>query len=393
MVFRRSPDLRDSIVAYIRRARILRQIQSNKANRADKLDRVYLIVTVVVATIVSVIGFAGTDRIAALLGGESQGESLRPFVEAVFNVAVLLVLVATLVGLVFRFGEHANRHYRSLEVLTDFMRDCTDQVALHDGRMLRIRPRDLDIVRTRYKGILATLPPSSDKEYAKAKTDDANKRQLSSGEPGASPEIVPKSSGNRVATPELLPRHKRSRDNLLAVRQVAGILTADETRMAALRALRSELGSSAWIAGGFVREAIWDSISGRSSTPPRDDVDVIYFDRRDTSKDAERALQERLVKRAPAVRWSVKNQARMHLVNGDEPYKSLEDAVAHFPETASAVAVQTGRSRLTVLAPIGLKDLVELRVRKTPIASESSFRRRRAQVASSGRWPLLDVVD
>jgi len=382
--------MRDAVDAYVRRARVLRQIQSNKANSADRSERAYLVVTVIVATIVSVIGFAGARRISAFLGLDTAPLDGAPIIETIFNIAVLAILVATLVGLVFRFGERANRHYRSLEVLTDFMRDCTDQVAMHDAGVRRIRPSDLDLVRTRYKGILSTLPPSTDKEYEKAKSDDAKKTARSTGRAASAPTRTAASTSN--LTPVLLPRRMRSRTNVLAARYVAEVLIADPTRINALSVLYDEFGRSAWIAGGFVREAVWDALAGLAPSEPRDDVDVIYFDPSDTTKDAERAIQARLTSRAPSVRWSVKNQARMHRVNGDDAYPSLEGAVKMYPETATAVAVQIRGRRLVVLAPLGLKDLVELRLRRNPRADAAAFERRRSQIASNGRWPLLEII-
>lgn len=392
MKFRGRSQLRDAVDAYVRRARVLRQIQSNKAHAADQWERGYLVVTVVIATVVSVIGFAGAERIASFMSAAAPVDEVTPIVESIFNIAVLLILVATLVGLVFRYGERANRHYRSLEVLTDFMRDCTDQVAMHDSGVRRLRSTDLDIVRTRYKGILTTLPPSTDGEYEKAKADDARKRNRSETATNSETTAAPPRQG-RPTAPMLLPRRARTRSDLLAARRVADILAADARRTAALRALDDELGSLAWIAGGFVREAVWDSLAGLPATSPRDDVDVIYFDPRNTTKDAERAMQDRLGSRAPLVRWSVKNQARMHHVNGEEAYASLEDAIARYPETASAVAVQIRGGRLRILAPVGLEDLIELRLRRNPSADRVAFERRRPQIESRGRWSLLEVID
>lgn len=390
-MFRGRSQLRDAVHAYVGRARVLRQIQSNKANAADKWERGYLVVTVVIATVISVIGFAGAERIASLLSAIVPAEQAIPSVESIFNVAVLLILVVTVVGLVFRYGERANRHYRSLEVLTDFMRDCTDQVVMHDSNVRRLRPTDLDIVRTRYKGILTTLPPSTDREYKKAKADDAKKRETSaSGRGGETVAAWPR--GGAFKAPKLLPRKARTRFNMRAARRVAYILVTDARRAAALRALEDEFGSRAWIAGGFVREAVWDSLAGLPAVSPRDDVDVIYYDPNNTTKGAERAMQGRLAARAPSVRWSVKNQARMHLVNGEEAYASLEDAIARYPETASAVAVQLSRGRVRVLAPHGLRDLVEFRLRHNPSADKAAFERRLPQIASRGRWSLLEII-
>ncbi|WP_165307445.1 nucleotidyltransferase family protein [Agromyces binzhouensis] len=382
--------MRDAVDAYVRRARVLRQIQSNKASRAQRLEVWYLVITVLVATLVSVIGFAGVDRIAELLApAPTDALDLVPAVETVFNIAVLVVLIATLVGLVFRFGERANRHYRSLEVLTEFMRDCTDLVEMHDARERTINGSDLDQIRTRYKGVLATLPPSTDKEYEKAKNDAVQKRLRSIAAPTSRGEVNPSMLRKVVVRPSRM----QSRASKVDARRVASLLRRDPLRIAALRAVHEELGSRAWITGGFLREGVWDAIEGRPIESPRDDVDVIYFDRRDTTKDAERALQKRLDEREPRIRWSVKNQARMHSINGDKPYDSLADAVSRFPETASAVAVQLNSRGFRFLAPIGMDDLRRMRLRPNARANRAAYERRRPQVEGAGRWSLLEVVE
>jgi hypothetical protein len=64
--------------------------------------------------------------------------------------------------------------------------------------------------------------------------------------------------------------------------------------------------------------------------------------------------------------WSVKNQARMHQRNADEPYRSAVDAMSYWPETATAIGVRlSDRSVIEVAAPFGLDDLFELAVRPT----------------------------
>ncbi|PLC63479.1 hypothetical protein B9P82_13400 [Citrobacter sp. L55] len=70
--------------------------------------------------------------------------------------------------------------------------------------------------------------------------------------------------------------------------------------------------------------------------------------------------------RSAQIDWSVKNQARMHQRNGDYPYTSTRNALLHWPETATAIAVRLGKEGLDITAPYGLSDLFELRLRPTP---------------------------
>ena len=85
-----------------------------------------------------------------------------------------------------------------------------------------------------------------------------------------------------------------------------------------------------WIGAGLIRNAVWDELHGICSGPTLDaDVDVVYFDSADPRKGRDAAIEARLIERVPETKWSVHNQARMHVRNGDSPYLDLEDAIRH----------------------------------------------------------------
>ena len=75
---------------------------------------------------------------------------------------------------------------------------------------------------------------------------------------------------------------------------VAGIIAQDPVGMKQLRAARA-LALPDWcIAAGFVRNRVWDHLHGIS--PPREppDIDVLYYDAADLSKEREAAYEKRL---------------------------------------------------------------------------------------------------
>jgi hypothetical protein len=116
-----------------------------------------------------------------------------------------------------------------------------------------------------------------------------------------------------------------------------------------------------WIAAGFVRDAVW-SILHEREPELAGDIDVIWFDPGAASEDLDRSLEQVLRERKPGFAWSVKNQGRMHLRNGDATYRSSEDAMRFWPETATAVAVRRAGDACEIVAPFGLRDLLELRL-------------------------------
>ncbi len=121
-----------------------------------------------------------------------------------------------------------------------------------------------------------------------------------------------------------------------------------------------------WVIGaGFVRNTVWNHLSDNDGAPHATDIDLVYFDPTDINESTEKALEQDL-KAVLDVAWSVKNLARMHLVNKDDPYISTEDAVAHWPETATAIGVTIENGELQLMAPCGIDDLVNMIVRPCP---------------------------
>jgi hypothetical protein len=148
-----------------------------------------------------------------------------------------------------------------------------------------------------------------------------------------------------------------------------------------------------WIAAGFVRNAVWDHLHGLQAKPIEGDVDVIWFDPQCLDPTVDRKHEEQLRTAEPSICWSVKNQARMHLRNGDSSYHSAVDAMRYWPETATAVAAR----RLTphgfeFAAPLGLEDLFNLILRPTErfvFAKRSIYEQRIREKDWLHSWPRL----
>jgi len=175
---------------------------------------------------------------------------------------------------------------------------------------------------------------------------------------------------------------------------VERLFLGDPRRLAILQTARS-LDLPDWaIAAGFVRSAVWDHFHDLAAPTAVADVDVVYFDpsNRDPAQDdgAERRLREAM----PDVPWEVRNQARMHERNRDRPYRSTEDALSFYLETATSIGVRLERdNRLTVIAPWGVDDLMALQSRPTPRGREKydDYLARMRAKNWSARWTKLRV--
>jgi hypothetical protein len=126
---------------------------------------------------------------------------------------------------------------------------------------------------------------------------------------------------------------------------------------------------------------------------------VAFFDPRDLSTQRDAAVTDLLRARLPQVRWEAKNQAAVHIWFENrfgykvDPLTSIADSVGTWPETAVCVAVRLLEDeRIEVVAPLGLDDLFDLRLRRNPRrASIEEFRQRLARHNVPERWPLVRV--
>ncbi|KJV09405.1 hypothetical protein VZ95_11725 [Elstera litoralis] len=150
-----------------------------------------------------------------------------------------------------------------------------------------------------------------------------------------------------------------------------------------------------WIGAGFIRNAVWDALHSLPWQEPQSDIDVIYFDATATDRGLDCRYEALLRRSRPALLWSVKNQAAMHLKNADPPYCDTADAMRFWPERCTAIAVRVSQGQLDLLAPFGIDDLMSLRVRPTPnfISRMPVYQQRLATKKWRARWPRLCIED
>ncbi|WP_455662877.1 nucleotidyltransferase family protein [Pradoshia sp.] len=180
---------------------------------------------------------------------------------------------------------------------------------------------------------------------------------------------------------------------------ILSIIRQDRWMMGTLEAASSLQMPDWWICAGFVRTKIWDVLHGYAHPTPLSDIDFIYFDGEHAEESREKEIERQLKQLLPGRPWSVKNEARMHVVNGLAPYVSAGDAVSKFPETATAVAVKLDeQGELQLVAPWGIDDLIRMKVRPTPSFAESKelmsiYESRMKRKKWKERWPLVERID
>ncbi|MGE7936950.1 nucleotidyltransferase family protein [Bacillus paramycoides] len=153
-----------------------------------------------------------------------------------------------------------------------------------------------------------------------------------------------------------------------------------------------------WVCAGFVRSKIWDTLHNyevRTATP---DIDVIYYDSMQKDEAYEQLLETKLTNMDATIPWSVKNQARMHVVNKMLPYSSSVDAISKFPETATALGVTLDEKNNVILtSPCGIEDVLSLQVKPTPHFLETKerihmYKKRVIKKNWQSKWPNITIT-
>ena len=171
------------------------------------------------------------------------------------------------------------------------------------------------------------------------------------------------------------------------------IIENDDWMLSILETVKSLNLPDSWIGAGFVRNKIWDYKHQRTRTS-LNDIDVIFFDESNSSKEYELTLEEKLHTIMPSVNWSVKNQVRMSARNVHTPYKNCYEAISYWPETATAIAVKLNSSnQIEFIAPYGLNDIFNLIVKPTPNFDLTTYRNRIVGKKWKDAWDKLVIEE
>jgi hypothetical protein len=161
-----------------------------------------------------------------------------------------------------------------------------------------------------------------------------------------------------------------------------------------LRAVRT-LDIDRWcIAAGVIRNKVWDDLHNYAEPTLSSDIDVLFYDAIRTESTYEDEIEKRLSESVPTVRWEVVNQATVHIYTKDAPYQSIEEAMSRWADLVTAVGVYlTDADEIGTIAPAGLDDLFNLRVRPNLVAPNAAaiYDRRMTTKGWLERWPKLTI--
>ncbi|SDW54437.1 nucleotidyltransferase family protein [Paenibacillus sp. CF384] len=184
-------------------------------------------------------------------------------------------------------------------------------------------------------------------------------------------------------------------DEAAFAEQLKLILRGNESLMRDLRLVSSLELPQSYIAAGYIRNLVWDHLHEYPYRATHDDIDVVYFDPADLGEEKDREIERQLVSSTGNAKWSVKNQARMHIRNDSVPYLSTEDALLRWPETVTSVGARLNKhGQLELCCPNGLSDLFMMQVRRSPYFEDHAYYLERIErKAWRTLWPKIIVFD
>ena len=184
--------------------------------------------------------------------------------------------------------------------------------------------------------------------------------------------------------------------------QLIGIMKSEVWLMDVLKDVR-KLGLPDWyVAAGAIRNTVWNKLHkfpGNSNLP---DVDVVYFDSSDMEGKREKELERTLTGINPSLKWEVVNQARSHLFHhgreelSQPPMKSSCESISYWSETPTCIGARLEQDdSITICAPYGLDDLMNLIVRPIPKPHQnmSLYIERMEEKKWDKIWPKLKILD
>ncbi|GAA2530760.1 hypothetical protein Ahu01nite_094360 [Winogradskya humida] len=158
----------------------------------------------------------------------------------------------------------------------------------------------------------------------------------------------------------------------------------------------------AWVGAGAVRDLVWGQLYGHGFDPADvHDIDVAFYDPDRLDWDRNEHATALLAAAWPGQPWEARNQAAIHTwfhhrFGGDPvaPFASIQEAVASWPETATAVAARLDHDgTVDLCAPYGLDDLLAGIWRRNPArVTLAESRARLARHQPRQRWPGVNVI-
>lgn len=158
-----------------------------------------------------------------------------------------------------------------------------------------------------------------------------------------------------------------------------------------------------YIAAGSIFQTIWNYYDSKPLNYGIKDIDIIYYDSSNISKDNEQELENNIINHFKELNmnyeFDVHNEARMHLWKKEnenkniDQYKNSEDAIDQWIATVHAVGITKENNEIKLYAPYGLSDIFSKTIRPIKHKANSKELYEKKVKSWNNRFEGLSIIE
>lgn len=156
-----------------------------------------------------------------------------------------------------------------------------------------------------------------------------------------------------------------------------------------------------YIAAGSVFQTIWNYYDNKPLNYKIKDIDIIYYDSNNLSKEDEKELENKIINYFNTLNYEfdVHNEARMYLWKKENEnkninqYKNSEDAIEKWITTVQCVGITKEKNEIKVYAPYGLSDIFGRTIRHIKHKANSKELYYKKVESWKKRFNHLNIID
>ena len=156
-----------------------------------------------------------------------------------------------------------------------------------------------------------------------------------------------------------------------------------------------------YIAAGSVFQTIWNYYDNKPLNFGIKDIDIIYYDSNNLSKEVEKELEGKIIEHFKELnyKFDVHNEARMHLWKKEKEnkninqYKNSEDAIDQWIATVPSIGITKENDNIKVYAPYGLSDIFSRTIRPIKHKDNSKELYDKKVASWQKRFEKLNIIE
>ena len=158
-----------------------------------------------------------------------------------------------------------------------------------------------------------------------------------------------------------------------------------------------------YIAAGSIFQTIWNYYDNRPLNYGIKDIDIIYYDKDNLTKEVEQKLENQIIdflkQQNLNYEVDIHNEARMLLwkkenENKDiDQYQNSEDAIAKWIATVHAIGITKEKGQIKVYAPYGLSDIFSRTIRPIKHKGNSQELYNKKVASWQSRFSNLNIIE